>query len=131
VHSMFDALLAILLSRSRYLRIADDSLAAFEVVAYQSKFRRDLWQSAAWICAAALTALFVAFLAGRISPSARFDSVKTMLGVGTVLTVSPTWFILANPNPSWKGRLDEKLRPFCFKVLFFPGIVLLLTGSLS
>lgn len=60
------------------------------------------------------------------------DSIKAINYTGTLLTVWSTLFALGNKHETWGGKsIIDNLSPLLFKVIFVPGITLMLITSIS
>jgi hypothetical protein len=134
-------LYAILFDAARYEKLRDLTLAALiarnDAVKHLpsnpmkpiSDFRRDFWMSLSLTLVAVGLAIAIGVSTGRIENGLPLDWSKVMVLTGTALMAWPTWLMLSGMN-SWKGfMLDELLRPYIFRVAFFPGLVLTLAGA--
>lgn len=99
---------------------------------HQRDFRRDVVTSLFWTALSAALAFAIAISMGRIDIAASVDIGDSISAVGALVAAWGTWFLLGNVDDTWdkEERVDPKLRPLLFKVVFFPGLVIALVGVL-
>ena len=113
---------------------SDPSWAAWipSIKNWRMELLRDLMNSFIWVGAGCLVAILACAANGKIAPDLPFSAPKFFAAIGAWLAAWPTWFALASVTDTWDmdSRIDLILRKDIFKVLFFPGFILALTGAI-
>lgn len=142
----FAAFVVLLFSRERYLKRARDRFAEFDPSLKPQQLddlepNNDVWRmslrsdllKAFWGTSLMLgLACLFAYLTGRWDVGMPVAWSKVANAAGAFLTAWPTWFMLGHVEDTWDmdGRLDVALRPYIFKILFMPGLMLTLFGAI-
>ena len=90
---------------------------------------KGLWGSFWFIAAVSLIACVIAYINGTIDPKLAIDPSKGISFAGTFLASWGTLMELGGGFQTWKRKaLHELIHPVIFKILFIPGVCLLLLG---
>ncbi|MBO0504520.1 hypothetical protein FED29_013770 [Aeromonas veronii] len=153
------AIIYFFFSRKKYLRMAIYHSIAISLESVdlrklyeEGKFPEDGWEanylndvknsaknvdraiavSFLYIFTVAFIALLIATAQGRVHYSLNFDFSLLSIFVGTFLTSWATLMALGENMRTWSGEaLHELIHPIIFKIIFIPGTLLILAGTIS
>lgn len=96
------------------------------------KVDRAISASFLYIFTVALIALLIATAQGKIHYSLNFNFSLLSIFIGTFLTSWATLMALGENMRTWSGEaLHELIHPIIFKIIFIPGTLLILAGTIS
>ena len=98
---------------------------------FTKHLKRKLFVSFVWIILAAILALGIGYFMGTISPNINLSVEHFLIFIGTALASWGTLFELGGGIATWSGEaLHEIIHPIIFQILFIPGILLMLAGTI-
>lgn len=97
---------------------------------FTSHLHKKLRESFLWVLSACVVALASAYIAGTLSAILEPSISRILVFVGSAFVGWATVFELGGGIATMSGQaLHEVIHPVIFKIIFIPGLLLLLTGT--